>query len=302
MKTKTQETTPQQLRASIESRLSPVATRTGRTINRTRTLLVMERFLARMVAVAPDAFVHKGGLALELRLSRARTTRDVDLLARGEADAAEPLLRRAAAWVPVPPDHLEFAIEPNPDDPEIDGDGVRYNGRRFRVTPRIASRPFGDPFGVDVAVADAVVGAPELLEGSDFFDRYGLSRLRVPAYPLPTHLAEKVHALSLPRSRPNSRLKDLVDIALLSELDAHDADLLRRAMQQTFSFRASHPLPDRLPEPPHEWTAQYARMQADERLSWAQLDDLMRAARGFLDPVLAGVVGRWDAATHSWTA
>ena len=38
------------------------------------SLLVMERFLTRMVAVAPDAFVLKGGLALELRLARARTT------------------------------------------------------------------------------------------------------------------------------------------------------------------------------------------------------------------------------------
>ncbi len=133
-------TTPQQFRASVESRLSPVATGTGRSINRTRTLLVMDRFLARMVAVAPNAFVLKGGLALELRLARARTTRDVDVLARGGADAAEGLLRDAAAWVSDPPDHLDFAVEPNPDDPEIDGDGVRYHGRRFKVTPRIASR------------------------------------------------------------------------------------------------------------------------------------------------------------------
>ena len=65
-------TTPQQFRASVESRLSAEASATGRSINRVRTLLVMERFLTRMVA--PDAFVLKGGLALELRLARARTT------------------------------------------------------------------------------------------------------------------------------------------------------------------------------------------------------------------------------------
>jgi hypothetical protein len=269
-------TTPKQFHASVESRLSAVASASGRSINRVRTLLVMERFLTRMVAVAPDAFVLKGGLALELRL--------------------------AAALVPEPPDPIEFAVGPNPTDPEIDGDGVRYHGCRFRVTPTIASRPFGDPFGVDVAVADAVVGAPDMLEGSDFFGRYGLTRLCVPAYPLPTHLAEKLHALTLPRTRPNSRLKDLVDVALLSELDGHDADLLRRAFDRTFTFRASHAAPERLPEPPSEWTAQYARMQADERLSWPTLDALMRAARAFLDPVLAGAAGCWDSSSCSWGA
>jgi hypothetical protein len=292
--------TPQQFRASVESRLSPVATGTGRSVNRTRTLLVMERFLARMVAVAPDAFVLKGGLALELRLAQARTTRDVDVLARGDADGAEALLQRAASFVSDPPDHIAFTVAPNADAPEISGDGVRYHGRRFRVTPSLASRPFGDPFGVDVAVADAVVGAPDVLEGSDFFDRYGLTRLRVPAYPLPTHLAEKLHALTLPRTSPNSRLKDLVDIALLSELDGHDAALLQQAIHQTFTFRASHAAPARLPEPPSEWTAKYARMQADERLRWATLDDVLGAAGSFLDPILAGAAGRWDASSRSW--
>jgi len=30
-------------------------------------------------------------------------------------------------------------------------------------------------------------------------------------------------------------------------------------------FHASHAVPERLPAPPSEWTAQYLRMQADER-------------------------------------
>ena len=295
-------TTPQQFRASVESRLSPAAAETGRAVNRTRTLLVMERFLTRMVAVAPDAFVLKGGLALELRLARARTTRDVDVLARGDADGADALVQRAASFVPAPPDHIVFSVAPNADAPEIGGEGVRYHGRRYRVTSTIASRPFGDPFGVDIAIADAVVGAPEVLEGSDFFARYGIARLRVPVYPLPTHIAEKIHALTLPRARPNSRLKDLVDVALLSELDGHNAELLRTAINRTFTFRASHPAPERLPDPPSGWRAKYATMQADERLSWATLYDVQGTARAFLDPVLAGVAGRWEPSSRSWRA
>lgn len=293
---------PQQFRASVDARLSVVASATGRTINRTRNLLVMERFLVRMVAVAPGAFVLKGGFALELRLARARTTADVDMLARGAADNVEAVLVRAAAWHPDPDDHLDFRVEPNRDRPTIDGEGVRYEGYRFRLIPSLAGRPFGDPFGVDMAIADAVVGAPEIVEGSDFFTRYGMPPLRVPVYPLPTHLAEKVHAFTLPRATVNTRLKDLVDIALLSEVDGHAAEGLREAIQRTFAFRDSHAVPERLPGPPAEWAAPYTRMHDEERLPWATLDEVMAAARAFLDPVLAGASGRWTAATRSWTA
>ena len=46
---------------------------------RKRQLIVFDRFLARIVAVLGDAATLKGGLVLELRLERARTTKDVDL-------------------------------------------------------------------------------------------------------------------------------------------------------------------------------------------------------------------------------
>jgi hypothetical protein len=51
----------------------------GGELARTRQLLVFDRYLARVVAVLGDAVVLKGGLVLELRLERARTTRDIDL-------------------------------------------------------------------------------------------------------------------------------------------------------------------------------------------------------------------------------
>jgi hypothetical protein len=109
-----------------------------------------------------------------------------------------------------------------------------------------------------------------------------------------------LHALTLPRSQPNSRLKDLVDIALLSDLDGHEASLIGRAIERTFRFRASHGVPIRLPEPPIQWAAQYARMQRDEQLNWATLDDVLRAARALLDPVLAGTSRRWHAPSALW--
>ncbi len=293
-------TTPPAFRASIEERLRREAMAAHRPVNRVRTLLLMERFLARLVAVAPQTFLLKGGFALELRLGRARTTRDVDLRATGVSGALPDLLARATAWRPDPEDHLVFRVVPNREHPEIGADWMEYDGLRFTVTCTLAGRPYGDPFGLDVAYADPIRGDPEILQGSDFFARYGIPPLRVPAYPPASHLAEKLHAYTQPRPHPSSRVKDLVDIALLSTVPGLDAATIRAAIHRTFRFRGTHPVPAALPDPPDSWHTAYARAQAEDGLPWATVDDVLAAARRLLDPVLAGGDGCWDPATRSW--
>jgi len=48
-------------------------------VARTRQLLVFDRFLARLVIELGTSVTLKGGVALELRIARARTTKDIDL-------------------------------------------------------------------------------------------------------------------------------------------------------------------------------------------------------------------------------
>ena len=69
-------------RAALESRLK--AARTDAVgISRLRKRVVFERLIARLNEIAPDAWVLKGGFALELRLgAQARTTKDVDVDSR----------------------------------------------------------------------------------------------------------------------------------------------------------------------------------------------------------------------------
>lgn len=69
---------PEAFKQALEQRLRTSA-KTGAEFARKRQLLVFDRFLARVVAVLGDAATLKGGLVLELRLARARTTKDVDL-------------------------------------------------------------------------------------------------------------------------------------------------------------------------------------------------------------------------------
>jgi hypothetical protein len=76
---------PEAFKQALEQRLRTSA-KSGAEFPRKRQLLVFDRFLARVVAVLGDAATLKGGLVLELRLERARTTKDVDLRMEGSPD------------------------------------------------------------------------------------------------------------------------------------------------------------------------------------------------------------------------
>jgi hypothetical protein len=65
---------PQAFKQSLEQRLK-TSSSSGADFARRRQLLVFDRFLARVVAVMADTVLLKGGLVLELRLARARTTK-----------------------------------------------------------------------------------------------------------------------------------------------------------------------------------------------------------------------------------
>jgi hypothetical protein len=77
--------TPVAFKQALEQRLKS-SSPTGVDFARRRQLLVFDRFLARVTAVAGDAVTLKGGLVLELRLTQARTTKDIDLRMMGSAD------------------------------------------------------------------------------------------------------------------------------------------------------------------------------------------------------------------------
>jgi hypothetical protein len=143
---------PAAFKRAIEDRLK-AASASGVDFARRRQLLVFDRFLARMAAVFGDAVMLKGGLVLELRLARARTTKDVDVRLAGSSD--DLLARLQAAGLLDLGDFMQFAVVPDPDTPEIVGDGVQYDGYRFRAECRLAGKVYGGRFGVDVAFGGA---------------------------------------------------------------------------------------------------------------------------------------------------
>jgi hypothetical protein len=77
--------TPAAFKQALEQRLRSSST-TGADFARRRQLVVFERFLARVSLQLKERVCLKGGLVLELRLERVRTTKDVDLRCIGTPD------------------------------------------------------------------------------------------------------------------------------------------------------------------------------------------------------------------------
>ena len=87
-----------------------------------------------------------------------------------------------------------------------------------------------------------------LLNG--LLDFAGIPPVRFPVYPVSQQLAEKLHAYTLPRAQENTRVKDFVDLVVISACERVSGEELLRAVEATFEARGVHPLPAGLPRPP----------------------------------------------------
>ena len=128
---------PGAFKQALEQRLRTSA-KSGTELSRRRQLLVFDRLLARIVAVLGDAVTLKGGLVLELRIERARTTKDVDLRMVGSPDGILAKLQDAGRRDLG--DFLTFEIAPDEAHPAIQNPGMQYDGRRFRAECKLAGK------------------------------------------------------------------------------------------------------------------------------------------------------------------
>ncbi|MFP2927433.1 nucleotidyl transferase AbiEii/AbiGii toxin family protein [Pyxidicoccus sp. 3LG] len=238
---------------------------------------------------------------LEFRIHGARVTKDIDLRLTGAVENLHARLEEAGRLKLG--DFMTFEVHPDANHPELRNEGMKQEGFRFRAECMIGDRPYGDVFGVDVAFGDPLLSEPDVTVTEDVLGFAGVAPARVRLYPVETHIAEKLHAYSLPRTRPNTRVKDLPDLALLALVGTLEATRVRAALVETFTYRGTHPLPDITPAPPETWGSAYAALAERDRLPWKTLDGVITVVRAFLDPVLAGGLdASWEPHTASWRA
>lgn len=253
-------------RRALEDRLKFIAAKEKQSIERLRRELAFDRLLARLFAGEKAPWVLKGGYALELRIKEARMTKDIDMSLREALGQDAPLsetllaaLNKAAAV-----DLADFFVF-NIGAAMKDLDGAPYGGARFPVEARMDARTFVQ-FHIDIGAGDVVISPLDTTEGHDWLAFAGIPAPKFATISREQHLAEKLHAFTVPRPTPNTRYRDLVDMLLLIR-SGLDKGKVSAAVAATFKRRATHEPPARLIAPPDSWSAPFGKMAEECGLS-----------------------------------
>jgi hypothetical protein len=243
-------------RRSFEERLRKTSRADQTDLNRLRRQVSFDRLLARLFHGKTVPWILKGGYALELRFRNARSTVDIDLTLDcvitpsaevGDVNAeVQRMLQRAADTFLG--DWFEYIIGP----PVMDLTAAPYGGARYPVEARMDARTFAR-FHLDAGIGDVVIEPHETIQCRDWLEFAGIATSTVRMIAREQQFAEKIHAYTLPRGSQNSRVKDLVDLALLIGSGALDEQKLLEALRLTFERRDTHGLPKSLAPPPADW-------------------------------------------------
>lgn len=263
-------------RKSLESRLKTMATEKGENLQRLRRKVAFDRLLARLFSSDEQNFFLKGGYAMELRIKTARATKDIDLTSlkrmKGESDLLSFMILEELRML-AQQDLGDFFIY-RVGEAQLDLDNAPYGGARYPVTALLDGKVFVR-FQLDVG-ADAVVTRIETMKGTDWLGFCGVPSPVFAMISVEQQFAEKLHAYTLPRlERPNTRVKDLVDMVLLAKMRSMDLEVLKEALRLVFKVRQTHPLPQQIDMPPQTWEVPYNEL-AKECALMLSLDEAFR--------------------------
>jgi hypothetical protein len=279
-------------RRALEARLNKAAEAELVQINRLRRQVAFDRLLARLFRTGPAPWVLKGGYALELRFKTARATIDIDLTVQRIAAATESdsnqivrdMLQDAASFSLG--EWGEYTVGP----PALDLDAAPYGGARFPIEARMDDRIFAR-FHLDAGIGDAVIQPVEIIACRDWLSFAGIAPPQVQTISREQQFAEKLHAYTLPRSSTNSRVKDLIDLALLIGSGELSPTRAADALRLTFQRRLTHELPVALVEPPQDWERRFQAL-ADECQLKADMNTVFRGVEEFFERMINGGQGR----------
>lgn len=248
----------------------------GLAIDRTRRWLSIVAFAGAMEAArASDdpLFLIKGGTAMELRLGLgARTTKDVDLVFRGDPRKMLDALEEAFATP-----YGEFSFRRKGPIEDIRDTG----GRRLAMQVEFAGSSWQT---LQLEVARPEAEEPELVPVAISLADFKLNSPSVVAcLSLRYQIAQKLHAVTeRPDDRENLRFWDLIDLVFLREILSGDLVSVREACVQTFATRNAHAWPPEL-DVPDSWRDPYAAaIEEIDRALPATVEAAAQAARDFI--------------------
>ena len=227
------------LPSSILARLNASNARNARNPNETLVRYATEGFLRRLEKTPHrNSLTLKGGNLFVVWQGGAgyRPTMDTDFLYRGDASPEHlaEMFREIAAVDCEPEDGLVF------DPATLAMAPIRartvYGGLELSILARLGRARITLRF--DVGVGDAVWPPARIGEFPALLDARSP---RVRMYPKEAAIAEKVHAM-IELGEINSRMKDFYDVWFLASRFPFDFQVLRTALEKTFSRRGAWPV------------------------------------------------------------
>jgi hypothetical protein len=276
-------------RRALEERLKKASLPEQIDPNRFRRQVAFDRLLARLFREKSAPWVLKGGYALELRFKAARSTVDIDLTlqrvvatasAGGDTNQVVRAMLQSAADISLG-DWFEFTVGA----PVMDLTAAPYGGARYPVEARMDERTFAR-FHLDAGIGDVVMQPLETVACPDWLGFAGIEAPWVRMIAREQQLAEKIHAYTLPRNAANSRVKDLVDMALLIGSGGLDKQTILDALRLTFERRGTHERPARLDPPPEDWQIPFQAL-AEECGIPTDVGAVFLGVQEYLEEVLA---------------
>jgi hypothetical protein len=265
-----------------------------------------DRFLSRVFADGERSeWLLKGGMSMLARVPRSRTTKDVDLAALHAADLVEAQRALVVLAEADLGDHLTFRlIRSTPTGLGENQPGVATR-RYFFACIDVDHETQVDTVVVDVVVGPPPVGSPEVVEPANrLYLSRPLATFPYRLYPVVDQIADKVCATMdtrYPGGKRSSRVKDLVDLAVIAHTQTADLDELREAIAAKRDLSGIGPFEHF--GVPAEWARTYPAtakgVPLAESLSAQTAAELVAS---FIDPALGRGANpaTWDPHALAW--
>lgn len=282
------------LRVALERRLKELAIDNEEWLERDRRSVAFGRWLARLSATAPGAWVLAGGFAIDCLSLRPRTARELEIEWRTEnAEEFVEAAERAAAHDAG--DFFEFEIEEGAK--YAGGKGTRYS---YLVRALLAGKPI-ETFSFTQSLRFGSIGTQSVWV-DDLLGFLGIHTREIDALLSEVLLAERLHSYlwSARAGFGRSSAEALFDLKSIAELPGLDA--VRTVLAAFWIFRMhSEEIPASLPEPLEEWAEAY-QVLAEPTGASVELDDGYADIAALLEPILSGEVerGTWNPGERCW--
>ncbi|MDR1286057.1 MAG: nucleotidyl transferase AbiEii/AbiGii toxin family protein [Treponema sp.] len=292
---------------SVKGRLKKIAVAENKPFNYILMHYFIERLLYRLsVSAYAGNFILKGGLLLYTVLDdKARTTRDIDLLAEKIRNTPDELLGIFTEIAGLPGDDAvsydtkTITVKRIKEDADYEGIRVKLTGYLDRSRQVLQ---------FDIGFGDVVIPKPVMMTYPSLLD---MEAPRLRAYTLESVIAEKFQA-GIYLAEANSRMKDFYDLYALCAARSFDGAVLHEAVKRTFERRKTilPPIPTiftdtfpALPEKQIQWRAFLNRTGIE---ATDDFTTVMTSIRKFLLPLYnalfnkTGFTGHWDNEAGKW--